>query len=156
MTIKIYLKICGRSSKFADQNLRWPGSKPELWPTREGPCGRRLVLVPHLGRTTPASRRPHPQRTLHKDRTGGDLFLFTHLTVERCPFLFIYLFACAARARASARSTELINKCFAVQAPRSRITFKAAPYDPVLVPVGAAVRATASPVPIVVLCLGYP
>ena len=22
---------------------------------------------------------------------GGDLFLFTHLTVERCPFLFIYL-----------------------------------------------------------------
>ena len=34
-----------------------------------------------IGRTTPASRRPHPQRTLHKDRTGGDLFLFTHLTV---------------------------------------------------------------------------
>ena len=27
MTIKIYLKICGRPSKFADQNLRWPGSK---------------------------------------------------------------------------------------------------------------------------------
>ena len=49
----------------------------------EGPCGRRLVLVPHIGRTTPASRRPHPQRTLHKDRKGGDLFLFTHLT-ERC------------------------------------------------------------------------
>ena len=23
---------------------------------------------------------------------GGGLFLFTHLTVERCPFLFIYLF----------------------------------------------------------------
>ena len=22
---------------------------------------------------------------------GGGLFLFTHLTVERCPFLFIYL-----------------------------------------------------------------
>ena len=37
------------------------------------------------GRTTPASRRPHPrvtQRPLHKDRTGGDLFPFTHLTVE--------------------------------------------------------------------------
>ena len=50
------------------------------------------MLVPHLGRTTPASRRPHPQRTLHKDRKGGDLFLFTHLTVERCPFLFNYLF----------------------------------------------------------------
>ena len=30
--------------------------------------------------------------TLHKDRKGGGLFLFTHLTVERCPFLFIYLF----------------------------------------------------------------
>ena len=46
---------------------------------------------PPSGGTTPASRRPHPQRTLHKDRKGGDLFLFTHLTVERCPFLFIYL-----------------------------------------------------------------
>ena len=33
LTIKIYLKICGRPSKFADQNLRWPGSKPVLWPT---------------------------------------------------------------------------------------------------------------------------
>ena len=43
---------------------------------------------PPSGRTTPASRRPHPQRTLHKDRKGGGLFLFTHLTVERCPFLF--------------------------------------------------------------------
>ena len=32
------------------------------------------------------------QRTLqlHKDRKGGGLFLFTHLTVESCPFLFIY------------------------------------------------------------------
>ena len=30
------------------------------------------------------------QRTLHKDRTGGDLFLFTHLTVE-VSVLFIYL-----------------------------------------------------------------
>ena len=28
LTIKIYLKICGRPSKFADQNLRWPGAKP--------------------------------------------------------------------------------------------------------------------------------
>jgi len=28
----------------------------------EGPCGSRLVLVPHR-RTTPASRRPHPQCT---------------------------------------------------------------------------------------------
>ena len=57
----------------------------------EGPYGRWLVLGSPIGRTTPASRRPHPQRTLHKDRKGGGLFLFTHLTVERCPFLFIYL-----------------------------------------------------------------
>ena len=28
---------------------------------------------------------------LSKPCKGGDLFLFTHLTVERCPFLFIYL-----------------------------------------------------------------
>ena len=26
-----------------------------------------------------------------KQKKGGGLFLFTHLTVERCPFLFIYL-----------------------------------------------------------------
>jgi len=25
-----------------------------------------------------------------KQKKGGGLFLFTHLTVERCPFLFIY------------------------------------------------------------------
>ena len=176
MTIKIYLKICGRPSKFADQNLRWPGSKVrtkqklaqtragqtrglgsrsrrhrpprERWeearggrrprPTMEDPspddagqktvrrsrragrdeggsrtlrrsaggCTKRLGAAgtrgtmwktasasppSAIGRTTPASRRPHPQRTLHKDRKGGGLFLFTHLTVERCPFLFIYL-----------------------------------------------------------------
>ena len=58
--------------------------------TRGTRCGRRLVLA----RTTPASRRPHPQRTMHKDRTGGELFLFTHLLVvkgpvRRCPLLFI-------------------------------------------------------------------
>ena len=30
---------------------------------------------------------PHPRHPLfHKDRKGGDLFLFTHLTVERRPF----------------------------------------------------------------------
>ena len=50
-----------------------------------------VVRESPIGRSTPASRRPHPQRTLHKDRKGGGLFLFTHLTVERCPFLFIYL-----------------------------------------------------------------
>ena len=58
----------------------------------EGPCGRRLVLVPHRERTTPASRRPHPQRTLHKDRTGGYLFLFTHLTGEVSVFIYYLLF----------------------------------------------------------------
>ena len=38
----------------------------------------RVVLVPHR-EDDPGYRRPHPQRTLHKDRKGGDLFLFTHL-----------------------------------------------------------------------------
>jgi len=35
----------------------------------------------------------HPQRTLHKDshRTGGDLFLFTHLTVEVSVFIYLLL-----------------------------------------------------------------
>ena len=41
LTIKIYLKICGRPSKFADQNLRCPGSKPVLWP-RYGIAGLRF------------------------------------------------------------------------------------------------------------------
>ena len=36
-----------------------------------------FILFTRRTWTTPASRRPHPQRTLHKDRTGGDLFLFT-------------------------------------------------------------------------------
>ena len=38
------------------------------------------------------SRRPHPQRTLHKHRKGGDLFLFTHLHLTgEVSVLFIYL-----------------------------------------------------------------
>ena len=39
-------------------------------------------------------RRASEAHPAHKDRKGGDLFLFTHLTVERCPcpFVFIYLF----------------------------------------------------------------
>ena len=46
----------------------------------------------------PSGGRPrlaadHTNKEPYKDRTGGDLFLFTHLTVERCPFLFIYLFS---------------------------------------------------------------
>ena len=44
-------------------------------------------------RTTPASRPTTrtPTKNPDKDRKGGGLFLFTHFTVERCPFLFIYL-----------------------------------------------------------------
>ena len=38
------------------------------------------------------------QRILHKDRTSGDLFRFTHLTVEGRPFnLCIYLLTVAER-----------------------------------------------------------
>ena len=36
-----------------------------------------------------------PQRTLHKDRTGGDLFLFTHLTVEVSVFIYLFCLLCA-------------------------------------------------------------
>ena len=68
------------------------------------------MLVPHREDDPGygSSRRPHPQRTLHKDRTGGDLFLFTHLTVERCPFyLFIYTHA---RALCALEWVEFYNK----------------------------------------------
>ena len=54
----------------------------------EGPCGRRLVLVPHR-EDDPGygfSRRPHPQRTLHKDRTGGSIF--TYLLEEVSVFIY--------------------------------------------------------------------
>ena len=37
---------------------------------------------PSGGRPRLVADHTHPQRTLHKDRTGGGLFLFTHLTVE--------------------------------------------------------------------------
>ena len=47
---------------------------------------------PSGGRPRLVARDHTHKRTLHKDRKGGDLFFFTHLTVERCPFLFIYLF----------------------------------------------------------------
>ena len=60
---------------------------------------RHLVLVApsvpnrETERTTPRGYRRTPTtpttRTLHKDRTGGDLFLFAHLTVE-VSVLFIY------------------------------------------------------------------
>ena len=62
MTIKIYLKICGRPSKFADQNLRWPGSKPLYFGqltviyglTERSNTGRpRSPLAAVAGRTTP-------------------------------------------------------------------------------------------------------
>ena len=55
-----------------------------MWKTASAspPSGGRprLVVADHT----------HIRRTLHKDRTGGDLFLFTHLTVEVS--VFIYLF----------------------------------------------------------------
>ena len=65
-------------------------------PKRPRKYARRLVrmvlqaLCHRAPGPSPASRRPTPTKnTLHKDRKGWDLFLFTHLTVERCPFLFI-------------------------------------------------------------------
>ena len=66
------------------RNLRRPWAPREHSPERTKRKTNRTSF--------PGSRRPHPQRTLHKDRKGGGLFLFTHLTVERCPFLFIYSF----------------------------------------------------------------
>ena len=73
--------LCGdhrRSRRMRTKRLGAAG-------TRGTRCGRRLVLA----RTTPASRRPHPQRTMHKDRTGGDLFLFAHRTVEVSVFIYL-------------------------------------------------------------------
>ena len=72
-----------RSAGGCTKRLGAAGTRGTRWKTASAspPSGGRPRLV----------RRPHPQRTLHKDRKGGDLFLFTHLTVERCPFLFIYL-----------------------------------------------------------------
>ena len=59
------------------------------------------------------------QRTLHKDRTGGDLFLFTHLTVG-CPFLFIYL----VRTR-QARGERLVD----VVEPKGLVLRSLRPHD---------------------------
>ena len=36
--------------------------------------------------------------TLHKDRTGGDLFLFTHLTVEVSVFIHLFIFVISLEA----------------------------------------------------------
>ena len=47
---------------------------------------------PHREDDPGRSRRPHPQRTLHKDRKGGDLFLFTHLTVDVFGALAVFIF----------------------------------------------------------------
>ena len=59
-----------RSAGGCTKRLGAAGTRGTMWKTATA-----------SGRTTPASRRPHPQRTpLHKDRKGGDLFLFTHLT----------------------------------------------------------------------------
>ena len=88
----------GRSKTFCGdqqedvQRLGAAGARGTMWKTAS-------AIVPQIGRTTPASRRrPHPQRTLHKDRTGGDLFLFTHLLVE-VSVLFLYLPASSDDAR---------------------------------------------------------
>jgi len=54
---------------------------------------------PSGGRPRLVARDHTHKRTLHKDRKGGDLFFFTHLTGESCPFLFIYL----TRAQTSTR-----------------------------------------------------
>ena len=79
-----------RSSSAASPR---PAAAPRLGETLKK-TWRALRLVSasppsRIGRTTPVSRRPHPQRTLHKDRKGGGLFLFTHLTVQSAPFLFL-------------------------------------------------------------------
>ena len=56
--------------------------------SRELELSRRLARANTTGKFT---QLLSAERLLHKDRKGGGLFLFTHLTVERCPFLFIYL-----------------------------------------------------------------
>ena len=56
-----------RSAGGCTTRLGAAGTRGTMWKTASA--------SPPSG-ATPASRRPHPQRTLHKDRTGGDLFLF--------------------------------------------------------------------------------
>ena len=97
-----------RSAGGCTKRLGAAGTRGTMWKTANAspPSGGRPRLVADL--------RPHPQRTLHKDRKGGGLFLFTHLTVERCPFLFIYLFltrlTCATKVWSRPRiSSKLSN-----------------------------------------------
>ena len=39
------------------------------------------------------------QRILHKDRTSGDLFRFTHLTVEASVFLYVFIYSQSQREK---------------------------------------------------------
>ena len=73
------------------RSSRDPEARGTMWKTAR-PSASRLESWPHHVRTTPAIRRPHPQRTLHKDRTGGDMFLFTHLPVEVSVLFICYSF----------------------------------------------------------------
>ena len=52
---------------------------------------RKTACASPPSRTTPASRRPHPQRTLHKDRTGGDPFLLPISQSELSVFIYLFL-----------------------------------------------------------------
>ena len=79
----------GREQDFAEISRRIYEEIRSSRDPRDHVWKRRLVLVPHREDDPAASRRPHPQRTLHKDRTGGDLFLFTHLTVEVPVFIYL-------------------------------------------------------------------
>ena len=65
LTIKIYLKICGRPSKFADQILRWLGSKPVLWPIQTAPLAHPAKASTFFGSSWlcawPSSPKPQLQ-----------------------------------------------------------------------------------------------
>jgi len=70
-----------RSAGGCTNRLGAAGTRGTMWKTASAsppPGGRPRLVADHTHK-----------RTLHKDRKGGDLFLFTHLIVERCPFLFI-------------------------------------------------------------------
>ena len=72
-----------RSAGGCTKKIGAAGTRGTMWKTasaRSPPPG---------DRTTPASRRPHPQRTLHKDRTGRVPFYPSH---SREVSVFIYLF----------------------------------------------------------------
>ena len=59
---------------------------------------------PSGGRPRLVADHTHKEPCTKIARAGACLFLFTHLTVERCPFLFIYLSALAKNACAESAS----------------------------------------------------